>query len=124
MDNLESAKDIAAKDAGVVDGEHEVLLGLLKSLEKIAKTGKKKDRAGDLLDQLATYAEVHFMSENLLMRLYEYPDYDDHAGELLAHVFNILDCELLVNLAAAVPAYHLVVEAVRCRVLAGLRLRC
>ena len=39
------------------------------------------DKGGDwrpLLDQLAEYSRAHFLSEELLMRLYGYPDFDDH----------------------------------------------
>ena len=33
---------------------------------------------GEALDVLTDYSRAHFLSEELLMRQYEYPDYDAH----------------------------------------------
>lgn len=66
------------------DREHEVQLGLLWALCSAA--GESGDAAvvGEILDHLIAYSEAHFMSEELLMRLKSYDDYEDHVDD---HVF-------------------------------------
>ena len=49
--------------------------------ESVVK-GSRPGRLRTLLDLgLTTYSELHFMSEELLMRMYAYPDYDDHVHD-------------------------------------------
>lgn len=66
------------------DREHEVQLGLLRAL--CAAAGENRDAAvvGEILDRLISYSEAHFMSEELLMRLKSYDDYEDHVDD---HVY-------------------------------------
>ena len=63
------------------DREHEVQLGLLRAL--CAAAGENQDAAvvGELLEKLIAYSEAHFASEELLMRLKSYDDYEDHVED-------------------------------------------
>ncbi|MCM2308816.1 MAG: hemerythrin family protein [Sulfuritalea sp.] len=63
------------------DCEHEVQLGLLREL--CAAAGANCDTAvvGAILDRLISYSEAHFTSEELLMRLNSYDDYEDHVED-------------------------------------------
>lgn len=63
------------------DREHEVQLGLLRAL--CAAAGENRDAAaiGEILDRLIVYSEAHFASEELLMRLKSYDDYEDHVED-------------------------------------------
>lgn len=62
----------------IVDAEHHVQVGLAQALRDAVHTGKDAALAGEILDQLTAYSDVHFLSEQLLMRMCGYPDYDDH----------------------------------------------
>lgn len=65
----------AATDNATIDREHQLQLTLMQAL------GAAIDGDGDvdeLLAQLADYSRAHFLSEELLMRLYTYPEHDDH----------------------------------------------
>ena len=65
----------AALDSKTIDREHQVQIRLMQALAAAI------DQGGDVtevLDQLADYSRAHFLSEELLMRLYAYPDYEDH----------------------------------------------
>jgi hemerythrin len=44
---------------------------------------REQDAAGvgEILDHLIAYSEAHFMSEELLMRLKSYDDYEDHVED-------------------------------------------
>lgn len=64
-----------------MDGEHRVQLGLMTAFRDAAGGGRGAAEAGEILDQLLEYSKVHFMSEQLLMRLYEYADYEAHLAD-------------------------------------------
>jgi len=65
-------------DARSIDNEHRVQLGMLKALCDAVAEGEPASKIHEILNQLTAYSELHFMSEELLMRMYAYPDYDDH----------------------------------------------
>ena len=65
-------------DAISIYNEHRVQLGMLKALCDAVEEGEPAARIHEILNQLTAYSELHFMSEELLMRMYAYPDYDDH----------------------------------------------
>ncbi len=62
-------------DAKVVNREHQVQVRLLQAL---ADAVSKGDSVEEGVVQLAEYSRGHFLSEELLMRLYDYSDYQSH----------------------------------------------
>ena len=81
---MSTISDFNAASNAETDREHEVQLELLRAL--CAAAGDHGDPAvvGEILDRLTSYSEAHFMSEELLMRLKSYDDYEDHVDD---HVF-------------------------------------
>ena len=67
-----------ALDTASIDNEHSVQLGMLNALCEAVEKGETAAKIHEILNQLTSYSELHFMSEELLMRMYAYPDYDDH----------------------------------------------
>jgi hemerythrin len=68
-----------------VEAEHQVQLGLVRALKEALEAGPDGPSSGAvpaLLRRLVDYSDAHFLSEQLLMRLYAYPAYADH---VLAH---------------------------------------
>jgi hemerythrin len=65
-------------DANSIDNEHRVQLGMLTALCDAVDERQPAAKIHEILNQLTAYSELHFMSEELLMRMYAYPDYDDH----------------------------------------------
>ena len=63
------------------DNEHRIQIGLLNALYDAVNNKKPASEINQILNQLTTYSELHFMSEELLMRMYAYPDYDDHVHD-------------------------------------------
>lgn len=61
-----------------VDHEHQVQIRLMKLLKRTLENGGDD---AEITDQLAEYTRAHFMSEELLMRQFEYPDFDDHVED-------------------------------------------
>ena len=68
-------------DPDSIDNEHRIQMGLLNALHDAVNDKKPESEINQILNQLTTYSELHFMSEDLLMRLYAYPDYDDHVND-------------------------------------------
>ena len=68
-------------DPASIDKEHQVQIGMLDAFCTLIEEDKPQSKIQEVLDQLISYSEVHFMSEQLLMRMYAYPDYDDHVQD-------------------------------------------
>ena len=68
-------------DLSSIDNEHRIQIGLLNALYDAVNNKKPVSEINQILNQLTTYSELHFMSEELLMRMYAYPDYDDHVQD-------------------------------------------
>ncbi len=68
-------------DLSSIDNEHRVQIGLLNALYEAVKDEKPAAEINQILNQLTTYSELHFMSEELLMRMYAYPHYEDHVHD-------------------------------------------
>jgi hemerythrin len=64
-----------------LDAEHRVQLGLITALQQALEQGSERPVVDEILDQLVAYTNAHFMSEQLLMRLYAYPYYESHTQE-------------------------------------------
>jgi len=64
-----------------MDAEHRVELALLDALEEAVRQDRGPNRIHEILDQLIEHTNVHFISEQLLMRLTAYPRYEAHAEE-------------------------------------------
>jgi hemerythrin len=74
----------SADDIGVgvqeIDTEHDLLLGVVRALEKAVATGTPA-QVEALLQQLAEFTRVHFATEEIMMRLYAYPAFSHHQLE-------------------------------------------
>ena len=68
---------LASADHGM-DHEHRVQVGLIQALEQGLALGRTHDQLRAILAQLVDYTNVHFLSEQLLMRLHAYPDIGAH----------------------------------------------
>lgn len=80
-------------DSNSIDNEHRVQTGLLDALYDAVNDKKSASEINQILHQLTSYSELHFMSEELLMRLYAYPDYDDHVNdhEAITEYLNVIE---------------------------------
>jgi hemerythrin len=64
-----------------LDGEHRFQLELLTALARALEDGRGDEAIDEILDPLIEYTKVHFSSEELLMRLYQYPRYQEHVDD-------------------------------------------
>lgn len=78
--NKPAGRDLAVGH-DVVDGEHGVQLQLVEALQASLGSGADRGHAEELLDRLMVFTDMHFGSEELLMRLHSYPRYGLHVDE-------------------------------------------
>ena len=63
-----------------IDAEHRIFLSLLGDFELAMKNGLPKDKQIRILQEIAKYADFHFLSEENIMADCHYPDLDHHVG--------------------------------------------
>lgn len=68
----------AEHDKQTVHAEHGVQVRLLDALLKASQTETPKPEVEAVIEQLRQFCDVHFLSEELLMRNHAYPDYQAH----------------------------------------------
>jgi hemerythrin len=91
---LEADGVLTANPAGLADveAEHALQYKLLSEAERLMEAGEGR-AAREVVQQLYAYSEVHFASEQVLMRLHSYPGYQAHErehGDLLTALGNLL----------------------------------
>jgi len=64
-----------------VDTEHRLQVSLVNALEELLRRQDDLPLAEKTLAQLVDFTSVHFLSEELMMRLYAYPQHDAHCAE-------------------------------------------
>jgi hemerythrin len=70
-------------DTGVdsMDAEHRLQVSLVNALEELVRQRAEGALLERTLSQLVDFTGVHFVSEELMMRLYAYPQHDAHKLE-------------------------------------------
>ncbi len=64
-----------------MQAEHRSQFGMVDTLCDALRQGRDQSEIDDILEQVIDYTHVHFMAEQLLMRLHEYPDSRAHCLE-------------------------------------------
>ena len=68
-------------DVPSIDAEHALQIDLVDALGRAAAEGKSREVADEILEKLLDYTRVHFLAEELMMRMESYPGYEAHLGE-------------------------------------------
>ena len=71
----------AAESQQTLDNEHLVQLGLADAVVQAVDHAAPAEEIAQLVSQFVDYTELHFASEQLLMRLHAYPDYAEHVAD-------------------------------------------
>lgn len=66
---------------GAVDGEHRLQIELVKALEEALASRDPAERAREILNRLLDCTNVHFVAEDLMMRVHAFPGYPAHRQE-------------------------------------------
>ena len=78
-----------------LDGEHQMQLELLTAFRRAIENGQRHAAIDEILDRLVDYTKVHFSSEQLLMRLYQYPRYQEHVDDHESAIERLEDLSLI-----------------------------
>ncbi len=76
-----SGKDTFHIGTEAMRAEHRSQFAMVDTLCDALRQGCDQSEIEDILDQVIDYTHVHFMAEQLLMRLHEYPQSQDHCRE-------------------------------------------
>jgi hemerythrin-like metal-binding protein len=66
---------------GSMDTEHRLQVTLVNAIEELVHHRNDPEVTAKTLGQLVEFTNVHFLSEELMMRLYSYPQHDSHKLE-------------------------------------------
>ena len=111
MDAIEQSAELS-NGVAEMDREHAGQLGLLNDLKAAVRSGADDSLVYALLDELVEHTNLHFLSEQLAMRLHAYEGYESHLLEhkrLLAEVQNL---KLSLETGTATDR-HSLIEALR-----------
>jgi len=64
-----------------IDAEHDLQMQLLDSLSQSVAKGGDFSPTHHILEQFIEFSDMHFLSEQLIMRLHSYPAYEAHLAE-------------------------------------------
>jgi hemerythrin len=64
-----------------MDTEHRLQVSLVNALDELVRQGMETSLIVKTIEQLVDFTNVHFLSEELMMRLYAYPQHDAHKME-------------------------------------------
>lgn len=76
-----------------IDFEHQIFVDLIAKIDDAVHTGSKEGYIERLLNELRAYAVFHFLSEENIMYIAEYPEYEEHKrhhDELLIELGSVL----------------------------------
>lgn len=78
---LISWNESAILDVAEMDSQHQRLFALVANLHQAMESSHGADRVGRALEELVTFTQLHFATEEELMTRYAYPEYETHKGE-------------------------------------------
>ena len=61
-----------------VDEQHKRIVGYLNDLYESMRAGKGQETLGTVLKDLVEYTKTHFATEESLMKLYKFPNFEEH----------------------------------------------
>jgi len=73
--------ELASTGVDSMDAEHRLQVSLVNALEELVQQGADPAVLERTISQLVDFTGVHFLSEELMMRLYAYPQHDAHKLE-------------------------------------------
>ncbi len=75
------------------DDQHKKLIGMVNDLHDAMKVGKGKEVLEKVLTGLIQYTKTHFEDEERLMKLHNYPNYEQHKKEHNLLTLQVLDLQ-------------------------------
>jgi hemerythrin len=74
-----------------IDRQHQKLVAMINELNDAMKQGKGKEILGKIVNNLVSYTEIHFKTEEKYFDQFGYPETDSHKREHSDFVKKVLD---------------------------------
>src|SRR5260370_41471302 len=91
-----------------IDAEHGLAMQLRDSLSQAIQRGGELSPGNYILDQFIEFSDMHFLSEQLVMRLHGYPGYEPHLEEHTRLMKKVREIRSSVNSGEAKIGFQLV----------------
>jgi hemerythrin len=93
-----------------IDAEHDLQMQLLDSLAQALERGGDFAPTRYILEQFIEFSDMHFLSEQLVMRLHGYPAYETHLEEHTRLMKKVREIKENVFRAEKAPSVHMIRE--------------
>jgi hemerythrin len=93
-----------------IDSEHDLQMQLLDSLAQALEKGDDFSAAKHVLEQFIEFSDMHFLSEQLVMRLHNYPAYEIHLEEHTRLMKKVREIKEAVFQGQRAPGLQLIQE--------------
>jgi hemerythrin len=93
-----------------IDSEHDLQMQLLDSLAQALENGDDFSAAQHVLEQFIEFSDMHFLSEQLVMRLHNYPAYEIHLEEHTRLMKKVREIKEAVFQGQRAPGLQLIQE--------------
>jgi hemerythrin-like metal-binding protein len=80
MERIEWSKDLEV-GIGLLDAQHMNMVKLINTLGDAVEKDQGKTVVNQVMEQLKLYISYHFTSEERLLRIHNYPAYEEHCRE-------------------------------------------
>jgi len=81
MDAVDGEDGLVEVGYAAMDDEHRAQVDLVRELAHAVEAGADQEALDAILDRLIETTNLHFLSEQLLMRQHNYPQYEAHTQE-------------------------------------------
>ena len=93
-----------------VDLEHDLQMQMLDSLSQAVEKGGDYSPMNYIFEQFLEFSDMHFLSEQLVMRLHSYPGYEPHLEEHTRLMKKVREIREKLNRGEAQPSLILIQE--------------
>lgn len=93
-----------------IDAEHDLQMQLLDSLSQSVAKGGDFSPTRYVLEQFIEFSDMHFLSEQLVMRLHGYPGYEAHLEEHTRLMKKVRDIRENILRGEKGPSLQLILE--------------
>lgn len=93
-----------------IDAEHDLQMQLLSSLSQSLANGGDFSPTRYVLEQFIEFSDMHFLSEQLVMRLHAYPGYEAHLEEHTRLMKKVRDIRESIVCGEKTPSLQLIQE--------------
>ena len=93
-----------------IDAEHDLQMQLLDSLSHALSKGGEFTPTRHILEQFIEFSDMHFLSEQLIMRLHGYPGYEAHLEEHTRLMKKVREIRDGIVRGETVPSLQIILE--------------